>query len=92
MKTATESKKEENNMEKIRVYDKPGTMDRYTIIVGEAVFGMSEYPNSAQGFNQYVGDFPSRNYPTVRGFGKRIQWADVPEEVKIAIERRISGK
>jgi len=41
----------------IQVYDNGGeTFDRYTVIIDNDVFGMSENPLSASGFNQWCGD------------------------------------
>ncbi len=40
----------------IQVYDNGGeTFDRYTVIIDNDVFGMSENPLSASGFNQWCG-------------------------------------
>ena len=42
----------------IKVFDEPDSnyIDRYTVIIDEDVFTMSENPNSPQGFNQYWGN------------------------------------
>jgi len=73
----------------IIVYDKPGTLDRYTVAVeekdGTHFFGMSENP---QGFNQYVGG-PGDSVKKGRHLGEKVAFSDVPKAVlKAIIERQ----
>ena len=45
-------------MKNVKVYDNGGrTIDRYIVIIGDDVYGMSDDANSSQGFNQYIGTF-----------------------------------
>jgi len=47
----------EEDVMKVAVYDNKGkTFDRYTVIIGNDVFGMSDNPNHPQGFNQFCGE------------------------------------
>ena len=40
----------------IRVYDNGGaTIDRFTVIIGKDVYGMSDNANMPNGFCQYIG-------------------------------------
>lgn len=70
---------------KIRVYYKPGVIDCYTVVIDKYVFAMSY--NGAE-FNQYVGDLYSKNYPNVRGFGKRVPFEGLDEGLKRSIMQR----
>lgn len=70
----------------IEIYDNGGeTFDRYTVIIGKEVYGMSHNPNSPQGFNQYSGTLAE--LPGARQ-GERITLESLPEEVQEAIKDR----
>jgi len=44
-------------MSEITVYDNGGkTIDRYTVVIAQHVWTMSEHPRSPQGFCQYAGE------------------------------------
>jgi len=77
--------KTNNNM--IEIYDNDGaTFDRYTIIIDDDVYGMSEDPLSPQGFNQYCGklaDFPFAREST------KVGLQELPFEVIEAIKNRM---
>ncbi len=74
---------------KVTVYDNGGkTMDRYTVIIGYDVFGMSENPTSAQGFNQWAGNVGS-DIRIGSHLGKTVAIPSLPKEVQKAIKDRI---
>lgn len=72
---------------KARVYDKPGTIDRYTLVVksldvphNNEYFGFSEDPFYPQGFGQYCGNYPmERSY---KHLGKLIPIESLPEQAQ----------
>lgn len=73
-------------MEIIAVYDNGGkTVDRYTIVFrGEQmVLGVSDDPTGYMGFSNWGDAVIGRH------LGKKIQFDDLPEDVKIHIEARI---
>jgi hypothetical protein len=76
----------------ILVYDNGGkTMDRYTIFVTysdgtKAVFGMSDNPDSPQGFNQYVGD--GRKEKPGSHLGRKLR--KIPKKIQHALDLRAS--
>jgi hypothetical protein len=81
---------------KIKVYDNPETFDRYTIVIDNDVYSMSENPSDPQGFNQYNftiddvnkaknGWMNELNYENI---GKRVKLTQLPKEVKKAIKER----
>jgi len=77
----------------IRDSDK-GFIDRFTVWIDTAVFGMSADPFWPQGFNQYAGDTATDGYfePMSKGaekLGELIDISDVPEDVRKAILQRM---
>lgn len=72
----------------VAVYDNGGkTFDRYTVILGESVFTMSENATQPDGFNQYageVGEIDLRNFPILK---KELR--DLPKPVLVAIIERL---
>lgn len=73
---------------KIIVYDNNGkTFDRYTIFIGNAVFGMSLNPFSPQGFSQYDGE--RSQIKEGKHLGKRVSFASLSNEVQKAIKARV---
>lgn len=74
---------------KVIIYDNGGeTMDRYTVIIGDDVFGMSENPTSAQGFNQWAGNV-GKDIRIGPHLGKAVKMPSVPKEVQKAIKDRM---
>ena len=86
-------------MDKVTVYDNGGkTFDRYAVIIGREVYGMSSDPASPQGFNQYAGtpaapgerpgpgELTLRN--VIRTSGNHVRFSELPEAVRIAIVNR----
>lgn len=77
---------------KIAVYDNDGkTFDRYTVIIGNDVYGMSHNPKHPQGFNQFCGQlFIDFNESTlIEVSGRETQVQDLPRAVISAIVDRI---
>jgi hypothetical protein len=73
------------------VYDNGGaSFDRYTVIIDEDVIGMSENPQSPQGFNQYVGD-ASEFGDDLSHLGEEVPFAALPLEVQRAINDRAAS-
>ena len=72
------------------IYDNNGeTFDRYTVIIdNKDVFGMSENPGSAQGFNQWAGNV-GKDIRIGSHLGKTIKITSVPKEVQKAIKDRM---
>ena len=71
---------------KIVVYDNGGkTADRYTVFIGDDVFGMSDDPTSPQGFNQYSGTTDEIKMGS--HLGKKL--SKIPKELIKAIRDRI---
>jgi hypothetical protein len=70
----------------IDIYDKPSFADRYTVVIDEDVFGMSENAGSPQGVNMYSGDLKAMD---TRRLGRKITWNEVPRRVKEAICQRL---
>jgi len=74
-------------MEIAKVYDNGGlTFDRYTIIFKDCseTLGLSENCDSSQGFSQFGVVVKGRH------LGRQIQFADLPENVRDHICRRIT--
>lgn len=75
-----------------RYFDNGGqTIDRYTIIIGSGVYGMSENPTHAQGFNQYCGEVEEFDLSDNEGVGQAIEWGELPEDVQKAILARLDA-
>ena len=65
----------------VTVYDDGGkTIDRYTVVIGNDVYGMSDNCLSPNGFNQYCGELSEMD---VGAFGEIL-----PKEKQSAILRR----
>lgn len=70
----------------IEVYDNGGeTADRYTVIIDNNVYLMSDNLLSPQGVNQYNGKL--YDAPLART-GERVVLESLPEDVQKAIEQR----
>jgi len=75
---------------KVVVYDNGGkTADRYTVIIGDDVYGMSDNPDSPQGFNQYSGTV-GVDVKIGKHLGKKL--SSIPDSIKKAVKERESGK
>lgn len=72
----------------IVVYDKEGNdLDRYTVIISDSVYSMSENAHSPQGVNLYCGE--RNEFPEdVSHFGKIVDFESLPDGVKYAIKDR----
>ena len=71
---------------KVVVYDNGGeSFDRFTVIIDKDTFGMSENPNSSQGFNQYIGEL-DRDIKPGKHLGKKL--SKIPKEIQKAIKKR----
>ena len=71
----------------VRIFDNGGkSFDRYTIIIGQDVYGMSENATSPQGFNQYLGLVDEFEFP-LEGV-KEVTLDSLPDEVRRAIDNR----
>jgi hypothetical protein len=73
-------------MDKPRIFDVGDDtfMDRYTVVIGEDVYGMSDNPLSPQGFNQYcctTAELVGQN-------GVEVAMGDLPKDVQTAIGQR----
>jgi len=76
-----------NKKSNIEIYDNGGeSIDRYTIFIGNAVYGMNNAPLSPSGFNQYIGT--SEEIEHGPHLGKKVELKDLPEDVQKAIELR----
>jgi hypothetical protein len=73
---------------RIDVYDKPGTLDRYTVVIDDgdgdpSFYGMSE---TAEGFNQFCGS-QSDGYKRGRHLGQKLQ--TIPDSILWAVKERM---
>ena len=59
-------------------------MDRYTIVIGDAAFGMSDNPLSPVGFNQFC----CTREDLIGPLGREVKIEDLPEDVQKAIKQR----
>ena len=84
-------------MKTLRVYDNGGkTIDRYTVLIPNInintgviyleMLGLSDNPNHPLGFNQFCGEWKRGS---TKNLGKRIQYFDLPGEVREAIKSRL---
>ena len=73
----------------LEVYDNQDkTIDRYTVIIENAVFGMS-IDQSPQGFNQYCCE--THELGGTESIGKRVELNDLPKSILVAIIERMTG-
>ena len=84
-------------MKTLRVYDNGGkTIDRYTVLIPNInintgviyleMLGLSDNPNHPLGFNQFCGEWMGGS---TRNLGKKIDWKNLPDEVRKAIQSRL---
>lgn len=77
-------------MDNIRVFDNGGkTFDRYTVIIDQYVFTMSENACSPQGINMFAGELSELDSEAVTA-GQPVMFEDLPKEVRKAIDNRIN--
>ena len=80
----------------LAVLDNGGkTADRYTVRIGEDIFGMSDNPFHPQGFNQYCGTLGEcgYNWQTIEAnCGRRLMGTEIPEVIWQAIHDRMEAK
>jgi hypothetical protein len=75
---------------RVDVYDsgsKAG-IDRYTVIIGDSVYGMSESPTTPNGFNQYCGELSGLSPNLLLGT-KQVDFRNLNEKVQRAIYERM---
>ena len=79
------------------VYDNGGrTVDRYAVLIARTVggrrvldvYGMSEDPQSPQGFNQF-SHTAANKFRDFKFLGKRVKAQNLPKPVISAIESRV---
>ena len=72
------------NFNGVTVYESSDFVaDKYTVIIGKSVYGMSSMPLSPLGFDQYVGEIDEITVGP--HLGKKVSIDSLPEEVKKAI-------
>lgn len=78
---------------RIGIWDNGGkTIDRYTVVIGRAVYGMSLHPTDPQGFNQYSHTLEKGvALSPPKDWGKKIPFEKLPGEVQVAIAGRMVG-
>ena len=76
----------------VRVFDNGGrTCDRYTVIIGDSYYGMSENPFHPQGFNQYCGETSSIQAWIDDPDKEDVELDTIPDCLIKAIQDRIGG-
>lgn len=69
------------------IYDNGGkSCDRYTVFVGEDVYGMSDNACAPNGFNQYIGSAMEKWH--FDKLGKKLDRSEYPAVVIKALHRR----
>lgn len=77
--------------EDVTVYDEGDASthkDRYTVVIGQDVYGMSEDAEDPHGFNHWLGNVA--NIQPGEHLGEEVKMGSLPEQVKNAIKARIS--
>lgn len=79
---------ENGTVEPMTILDNGGeSIDRYTIIMDGAVYGMNDSPFNPCGFNQYCGE--TSNHPDdMSHCGEYVDIQDLPTDVQKAIAYR----
>lgn len=75
----------------VTVYDEGDASthkDRYTVVIGQDVYGMSEDAEDPHGFNHWLGNVA--NIQPGEHLGEEVKMGSLPEQVKNAIKARIS--
>jgi|GEM_PF-2423238 len=77
----------QGDVSEVKVYDNEGeSFDRYTVLIGEDAYGMSENAMSPQGFNQFLGDVGAI---AIEDLGRKIEENEIPSQIQEAIRDRI---
>jgi hypothetical protein len=74
----------------VTVYDEGDASthkDRYTVVIGQDVYGMSEDAEDPHGFNHWLGNVA--NIQPGEHLGEEVKMGSLPEQVKNAIKARI---
>ena len=76
---------------KLAIFDNKGiTFDRYTVFIGNDVYGMSHNPTSPQGFNQYCGAlYTEVDESAVWDNSEEVELQTLPQPVIKAIVDRL---
>lgn len=76
---------------RIVIWDNGGkTFDRYTVLIGRDVYGMSLHPQDPQGFGQYSHTIKKGEvYTGGTDPGKKVPFEKLPDDVQVEIARRI---
>jgi hypothetical protein len=74
------------------IFDNGGrTLDRFTVIVGRAVFNMSTNALMPDGVNIFAGELDEEESPEqFTHLGTQVECATLPEEVQRAIALRVA--
>jgi hypothetical protein len=76
-------------MKLIRIFDNGGrTCDRYTVVIGTSVYGMSDNPTAPNGFNQYCGEVYDLSPDLFEIVGTELH--AIPACLELAIEGRMN--
>jgi len=74
----------------ISVYDNGGkTADRYTVVIGTDVYGMSDNATAPNGVNMYVGEIGTDVHPDFIKSMKKVKVNSLPQAVQKAIKQRM---
>lgn len=73
----------------VKVYDYGKGLDRWTVIVGNDAYGMSNDPYHPQGFGSHVGDVPDQ-VQAGSHLGKRVVPSTLNEKQKQFILERMA--
>jgi len=75
-------------MKPVRIFDNGGlTCDRYTVVIGTSVYGMSDNPTAPNGFNQYCGELSDLSPDLFDIVGRELY--AIPTCLDLAIKGRI---
>jgi hypothetical protein len=72
----------------IQAWDNPNYADRYTIVIGQDVFAMSDQPSHPQGINQFCGELGGRLPPLTKDWGQEVDVSELPKTVQEAVNQR----
>jgi hypothetical protein len=74
----------------ISVYDNGGkTADRYTVIIGNDVYSMSDNATAPNGVNMYAGEIGTDVHPDFIKRMKKVKVNSLPQSVQKAITQRM---
>jgi len=75
-------------MNTIFVWDNGKSVDRYTVLKNGRVYVMSENPEAKNGVDEYICSDREVDVSWMDRNQKRLEFANLPEEVQFAIGRR----